>query len=755
MRSFLLWCLFFAFGIPLRAQTIQVVDAAPSHGATGVPLYVKVSFTFSEPFSSASQLHDLVHHFGRFDNLDQGLNPQVSEDLTTITFSPSHLSDEDYTWLVYPVPTDTVDVQPFVLRYTTSDSIGKYTIRGTISVSQESTVAQERSAVKGLTARSVAPAYPLRKDDAVRDPNAGRARGTLDRTESPSSLRRHAVRGNLTEEDGGMADPVAAPSGASFVRPGKTDSEGSLIFLVDLENFDYFQTIAGIGIAAADGSYAIEYVREGTYLPCASKFAYGCRAGLIGAYDPDGDRIGNSISIPSDPVIGIDITLRLARYFAVTSSEAAAIARQALERSREIMGEGLVYAYAYQVDAEGYSPYWQLKYYSSSADAGWSAHHLAVFSVVNEWQGTARPPPETHLSSHEIALRLKSDPRVQAFLDEHASWAKSYIFRGGDHAVGGALAKTFPGHFLWMVTINATSTAGTTASNEEQYLTALLDMTTGETVEVLTFPGTAQQYEDWARAIMHANLPDGADPQLLRISHSSVDPETGEASGWIYDFAEESGVFNVDQVLTWRPEIRGHPVDSLDARPRVPDGYMDSDEALAIAEANGGKEFREAHPWYVVEMEGGYARRHIFRTKRTDVAERPVWSVLYWIPGGDQHSVFMDMTTGEIISPKSSTDADEEEPIEDELPQAVLLGRNYPNPFRLRTVIPFSLPASQRVTLKIYNLLGEQVSTLVDETRAAGEQQVGWEAEGIPSGVYFYRLETQTFTSTKKMIRVK
>jgi len=88
-------------------------------------------------------------------------------------------------------------------------------------------------------------------------------------------------------------------------------------------------------------------------------------------------------------------------------------------------------------------------------------------------------------------------------------------------------------------------------------------------------------------------------------------------------------------------------------------------------------------------------------------------------------------------------------------PQGYVLNQNYPNPFNPTTEISFALPNASHVTLEVFNALGQKVATLVDEKKGAGSYQVRWDGAGFPSGVYFYRLETQGFTKTIKMLLVK
>ncbi|MCG3120799.1 MAG: hypothetical protein ALAOOOJD_03641 [bacterium] len=88
-------------------------------------------------------------------------------------------------------------------------------------------------------------------------------------------------------------------------------------------------------------------------------------------------------------------------------------------------------------------------------------------------------------------------------------------------------------------------------------------------------------------------------------------------------------------------------------------------------------------------------------------------------------------------------------------PSTFFLAQNYPNPFNPSTTIEFSLPKASQVTLKIFNALGEEVATLLQEKRAAGKYSVAWNAANLPSGIYMYRLEGEGFVETKRLVLMK
>lgn len=83
------------------------------------------------------------------------------------------------------------------------------------------------------------------------------------------------------------------------------------------------------------------------------------------------------------------------------------------------------------------------------------------------------------------------------------------------------------------------------------------------------------------------------------------------------------------------------------------------------------------------------------------------------------------------------------------------MSQNYPNPFNPATKINFAVPYKSFVSLKVFDMNGREVSALVNNTLQAGTYQYDFNAASLPSGTYFYKLETPDFTSTKKLILIK
>ena len=95
-----------------------------------------------------------------------------------------------------------------------------------------------------------------------------------------------------------------------------------------------------------------------------------------------------------------------------------------------------------------------------------------------------------------------------------------------------------------------------------------------------------------------------------------------------------------------------------------------------------------------------------------------------------------------------------------EIPKEFKLAQNYPNPFNPSTIIRFGLPVAEKVTIKVYDVLGREVKTLINEELRPGYQQVEWDGTNnygsrVSSGIYIYRMVAGKFVKTMKMMMLK
>ncbi|MBK8549813.1 MAG: T9SS type A sorting domain-containing protein [Ignavibacteria bacterium] len=90
-----------------------------------------------------------------------------------------------------------------------------------------------------------------------------------------------------------------------------------------------------------------------------------------------------------------------------------------------------------------------------------------------------------------------------------------------------------------------------------------------------------------------------------------------------------------------------------------------------------------------------------------------------------------------------------------EIVRSYELSQNFPNPFNPVTNINFSIPNSSNVVLKVFNNMGQEIETLVNEKLNAGSYQVDWNAVNYTSGIYYYKIQTEGFIETRKMLLIK
>jgi photosystem II stability/assembly factor-like uncharacterized protein len=139
-----------------------------------------------------------------------------------------------------------------------------------------------------------------------------------------------------------------------------------------------------------------------------------------------------------------------------------------------------------------------------------------------------------------------------------------------------------------------------------------------------------------------------------------------------------------------------------------------------------------------------------------------IWNQVYSLPNHNLLATnFIDANTGYVVGDggvvyKTTTGGVIGiEPISNEIPKDFVLYQNYPNPFNPTTNIKFSIPKAAFVTLAVYDMLGREIQTLVNENLSPATYEVKWDAAGFSSGIYFYKLLTPDFSLVKKMSVIK
>ena len=260
-------------------------------------------------------------------------------------------------------------------------------------------------------------------------------------------------------------------------------------------------------------------------------------------------------------------------------------------------------------------------------------------------------------------------------------------------------------------------------------------------------PVTASTYLVTAKLIANEYAPD----QVLRGIGIHADPKgidvglDGTAPMWVYQFYSPSLEFPTVVIMSSFFTMADTTMEGFPSTGKtIPENFIDSDIAMAVADANGGHDFEAQHNIVRRTLYGGNMWSERFLQDSTKI----IWVAEYEAIEPDSSSlifrVFVDMISGQLITgahkPKVS------------IPYAYSLSQNYPNPFNPTTVIRFSLPQRENIRLEVFDLLGKEAATLVNEPVGAGEHSVIFDARNFPAGVYFYQIQAGAFVKTKKLI---
>jgi len=272
------------------------------------------------------------------------------------------------------------------------------------------------------------------------------------------------------------------------------------------------------------------------------------------------------------------------------------------------------------------------------------------------------------------------------------------------------------------------------------------------TLRQLFYLATASGFADTAKALALQYASD----QQLRYVFAQSEGDTinldGTSYGWVYMFYSQTlqnftTVFASSffmQVDTTNPLPFPHT-----SRP-IPENFIDSDSAMWVVEHNGGEEFRQMYNVVSRRLFGGN-----FSWVYPQDTTKVIWAGEYEALLTDSTSLYfhaiIDMETGEFLA--GGVDAVRENVLS--APKGFVLHQNYPNPFNPATNFQFQISDFRFVSLKIFDILGKEIATLVNEKLQAGTYRIPWNASEIPSGVYFYRLQVGNNIQSRKMLLLK
>jgi hypothetical protein len=148
----------------------------------------------------------------------------------------------------------------------------------------------------------------------------------------------------------------------------------------------------------------------------------------------------------------------------------------------------------------------------------------------------------------------------------------------------------------------------------------------------------------------------------------------------------------------------------------------------------------------VCPAQGSNSLQLIFDATEKDTGE---YSAALIINSNDPFHKKVTVPVRMIVSTTAGIDAHQN------IPATFALAQNYPNPFNPTTTISYQLPATCKVHLSVYDLLGRELAVLLNERKDAGRYSVQWDATKMSSGIYFYRLQAGQLIETKKMILMK
>jgi methionine-rich copper-binding protein CopC len=556
----------------------------------------------------------------------------------------------------------------------------------------------------------------------------------------------------------GASLPANSVSGT--VTHPQNDPEGILVFLFNANPFESEgDTESSIGtiVTQANGDYTIDFVEAGTYWPAAIQNFYVDQDNeiefldgtVLGLYDFDGDNQPDSIVVPPNQS-NVDITL-----YQVLPTKAKTAYSKVEPKAQTWASDAVLLELEGDIEPDGFSPFWDFIFYSPSLQEYrllFAMGDYVVESSFSEQIDDTLALPGNWLDSDAVMAIAESnggsDFRAsQQNVDLRASL--EYITFGYGYgavplnpaksAIKSSIDKAVPliespksifsvdGPAVWMVDYDS----------DTSHLSIVMDAVTGE---LLSSPTTAKVAEQNAKLVAQDW---SSDVELWAVfgDWSNVDIQ-GKTEFWncvYYSPGLDSfrHVSVMGQLPAFDSPLGWDPPDSS----TISIDWLDSDVTMAIAEGVGGSSYRGAN-------QDVFVRAQLERWWYGDDPSKTVWKFIYQSSTASPFEVIVDAEDGSLPTAIEKENGNT-------VPHRFELHHSYPNPFNPISHIQFSVPRMARVEVSIYNLLGQQIETLIDKQLPAGTYEILWQPRGLASGTYIISLKANEFQTSQRIVFMK
>ncbi|GIV57509.1 MAG: hypothetical protein KatS3mg042_0422 [Rhodothermaceae bacterium] len=739
------------FDLPVDDAVATLVASEPAHGAVAVPGEATVRFTFDQPvdpYVVADLLE--VHPEGALTFRHEA--PYLSDDGRSVLFDVTHQPETDYVWVNWGGHRTTDGqvwtVPPFVVQYTTAAEAGAHTVSGSVVYAETAgkTSFRMHGEVAGLRDLLTARAEGLVASSASHPESAVAKAGTL--PNDPT----HTVVVLLS------CDPL---------------TEGHC-------GEDAARVLGGTVVPDASGQFAIEHVRDGTYWPFAVRFFQpdlpeDVGPAYLGFYDADGDGAPDPVTVSGGSIEGLSLTLYdLFTLLAIPSDEAEG---RAWTKAAEYAGDQELLGVLGFPQVDGRALVWYFAFRSASTST------LTVVEVGPFEDASETYPldpngpvfamatlPEGYAASETVMAAAMAEGGAEFMATHEEAFiiaTAGRIFQPHDLPVSPEAL-----HRPHWIVLFAGQPIGQPHDDEPDYLIVVLDME-GQVVGRVTREDVASFQQRRERA--HQILADLRLDNLMLVGMISPQISADGLSGaWQLAFYAEDRDLLVFVTLLGTDVVDVEVIEQAgltDVQP-LPQNLIDSPQALAAALEAGGQAFLERHPDAKIRFVAGYflhgdvlgfAPHRVIAIIISDESEE---GDPFDLGGADvasagkasqaeRFTAVLDPETGAVLATESTDTA---VTVEDDpampLPDDFVVEQSYPNPAASRTTIPFELPESASVEIRLFDLQGRQMMTLTRGHFEAGRHEIGLDVSTLPSGAYFYEVRTGNGQRQTRMLMV-